>query len=79
MKFEVSKSSVTVLNFAFDVLFSVAATPLGQSKCSWGPSYWCQSYKQAVECKALEHCRSKVWAVKDDVIIILLMAVQIML
>ncbi|XP_073239351.1 prosaposin-like [Porites lutea] len=45
---------------------SVAATPLGQSKCSWGPSYWCQSYKQAVECKALEHCRSKVWAVKDD-------------
>lgn len=46
---------------------TVSASPLGQEKCSWGPSYWCESYKQAVECKALEHCRTKVWAVKNEV------------
>lgn len=55
--------------FAVFVLFvaSVSATPLGESKCSWGPSYWCENYKQAVQCKALEHCRTKVWAVKNEV------------
>lgn len=47
--------------------FAVSAGPTGQEKCSWGPSYWCQKYKQAVECNALEHCRTKVWALKDDV------------
>ncbi|RMX42497.1 hypothetical protein pdam_00020424 [Pocillopora damicornis] len=51
------------------VLFvaSASATPLGQERCSWGPSYWCAKYKQAVECNALEHCRAKVWSVKDEV------------
>lgn len=48
------------------IVASVSATPLGQSKCSWGPSYWCENHKQAVECNALEHCRTKVWAVKDE-------------
>ncbi|KAJ7383615.1 hypothetical protein OS493_026801 [Desmophyllum pertusum] len=50
------------------VLFvaSVSASPTGQGKCSWGPSYWCQNYKQALECNALEHCRTKVWTVKDQ-------------
>lgn len=51
------------------VLFvaSASASPLGQEKCSWGPSYWCAKYKQAVECNALEHCRTKVWSVKEEV------------
>jgi len=48
--------------------FAVSGTPTGQAKCSWGPSYWCQNYKQALECNALEHCRANVWAVKDEVI-----------
>ncbi|KAL9985000.1 hypothetical protein ACROYT_G007351 [Oculina patagonica] len=50
------------------VLFvaSVSATPLGQEKCTWGPSYWCQKYKHAVECNTLEHCRTKVWVLKDE-------------
>ena len=49
--------------------FAVSGTPTGQARCSWGPSYWCQNYKQALECNALEHCRANVWAVKDEVII----------
>ena len=48
--------------------FAVRGTPTGKAKCSWGPSYWCQNYKQALECNALEHCRAKVWAVKNEVI-----------
>ncbi|KAK2572888.1 Prosaposin [Acropora cervicornis] len=54
--------------FAVFVLFvaSVSATPLLEDKCSWGPSYWCENHEQAVECKAVEHCRTNVWAVKDE-------------
>ena len=49
----------------------VSASPstfMGSKKCTWGPSYWCQNYKQAKECKAMEHCREKVWKLKDAVI-----------
>ena len=49
----------------------VSASPstfMGSKKCTWGPSYWCQNYKQAKECKAMEHCREKVWKLKGAVI-----------
>ena len=29
---------------------------LGDSKCTYGPSYWCASRDNAVECNAEEHC-----------------------
>merc|ERR1711868_19276 len=29
---------------------------LGDSKCTYGPSYWCASRENAVECNAEEHC-----------------------
>lgn len=51
-----------------DGYLSVSATPLLEDKCSWGPSYWCENHEQAVECKAVEHCRTNVWAVKDEVV-----------
>lgn len=56
------------LTVAALVLFvaSVSGTTTRQPKCSWGASYWCQNYKQALECNALEHCRANVWAVKDE-------------
>ncbi|KAF4528847.1 hypothetical protein B566_EDAN017671 [Ephemera danica] len=33
----------------------------GGSKCTWGPSYWCQSEFHAMACKATKHCQQKVW------------------
>ncbi|XP_020606225.1 prosaposin-like [Orbicella faveolata] len=57
--------SLTVVALVLFVA-TVSGTPTGQAKCSWGPSYWCQNYKQALECNALEHCRANVWAVKDE-------------
>jgi saposin len=29
---------------------------LGDSKCTYGPSYWCASRDNALECNAIEHC-----------------------
>ncbi|EDV20160.1 expressed hypothetical protein [Trichoplax adhaerens] len=37
---------------------------LGGQSCTWGPSYWCQSAKTAVECDALDHCMKNVWSKK---------------
>ncbi|XP_071455628.1 prosaposin [Hetaerina americana] len=34
---------------------------LGGKKCTWGPSYWCQSEFHANACKAIKHCQDKVW------------------
>lgn len=30
-------------------------------RCTWGQIYWCLNEENATECKALEHCREKVW------------------
>ncbi|CAB3995682.1 hypothetical protein BSL78_18317 [Paramuricea clavata] len=37
---------------------------LGEEKCTYGPSYWCENYKQADKCQAIEHCRKYVWKAK---------------
>ncbi|XP_071537348.1 uncharacterized protein Sap-r isoform X2 [Panulirus ornatus] len=34
---------------------------LGGEKCTWGPSYWCQTKMHAAACKATTHCETKVW------------------
>nr|ADK94870.1 saposin isoform 1 [Penaeus monodon] len=34
---------------------------LGAEKCTWGPSYWCQTKMHATACKATVHCETKVW------------------
>lgn len=34
---------------------------LGAEKCTWGPSYWCQTQMHATACKATAHCETKVW------------------
>ncbi|XP_046570118.1 prosaposin-like [Haliotis rubra] len=34
---------------------------LGQGKCSYGPSFWCASKDNAIQCKAMEHCQKHVW------------------
>ncbi|XP_045625830.2 LOW QUALITY PROTEIN: prosaposin [Procambarus clarkii] len=34
---------------------------LGGDKCTWGPSYWCQTQMHAAACKATVHCQTKVW------------------
>lgn len=39
---------------------------LGASKCTWGPAYWCKSVEAALECNAIEHCRSKVWGLESN-------------
>lgn len=35
--------------------------PLGLKRCTWGPTYWCSSDDTAAECKAVDHCKEKVW------------------
>lgn len=34
---------------------------LGGEKCTWGPSYWCQTQMHATACKATVHCQTKIW------------------
>ncbi|XP_067673391.1 prosaposin-like [Haliotis asinina] len=34
---------------------------LGQDKCSFGPSFWCASKDNAIQCNAMEHCQKHVW------------------
>ncbi|XP_063217466.1 prosaposin [Bacillus rossius redtenbacheri] len=34
---------------------------LGGSRCTWGPSYWCQSAVHAAACKTTKHCQEFVW------------------
>lgn len=33
----------------------------GAKRCTWGISYWCSTNETARECKAVEHCKEKVW------------------
>ena len=32
------------------LLAAVMKTPVGSSKCSWGPAYWCSTPEAAIEC-----------------------------
>jgi saposin len=36
--------------------------PLGQKRCTWGPSYWCSSLSNSRECSSMEHCSNKIWS-----------------
>lgn len=35
---------------------------LGASRCTWGPSYWCENFRNARGCKATNHCIYRVWS-----------------
>ncbi|BFF92326.1 uncharacterized protein DMAD_10406 [Drosophila madeirensis] len=37
---------------------------VGASKCTWGPSYWCDNFSNSKECKATRHCIQTVWEKK---------------
>ncbi|XP_034117679.1 uncharacterized protein LOC117576754 [Drosophila albomicans] len=40
----------------------VAQQPLvGGSKCTWGPSYWCENLSNSKDCRATRHCIQTVW------------------
>lgn len=41
---------------------------LGARKCTWGPSYWCQTKMHANACNAVEHCTEKVWQDQEPAI-----------
>lgn len=41
---------------------------LGAQKCTWGPSYWCQTKMHANACDAVEHCTEKVWMDQEPAI-----------
>eukprot|EP00095_Tigriopus_kingsejongensis_P007881 maker-scaffold127_size327531-snap-gene-2.26 protein:Tk07881 transcript:maker-scaffold127_size327531-snap-gene-2.26-mRNA-1 annotation:"saposin isoform 1" len=38
---------------------------LGSTKCTWGPSYWCQGFPESRQCSATNHCIQNVWSQKD--------------
>jgi len=40
----------------------VGASAEGTDRCTWGPSYWCRSIKEAKECSAMDHCINHNWA-----------------
>lgn len=35
---------------------------VGSSKCTWGPSYWCNDLASSSECMATTHCIDTVWS-----------------
>ncbi|SPP80857.1 uncharacterized protein LOC117583804 [Drosophila guanche] len=37
---------------------------VGASKCTWGPTYWCDNFSNSKECKATRHCIQTVWEKK---------------
>jgi saposin len=39
----------------------LSARLVGTSQCSYGPSYWCASQKNAVQCGAVAHCKRFIW------------------
>ncbi|KAM3963734.1 prosaposin isoform 2-T2 [Aphomia sociella] len=38
---------------------------VGGSQCTWGPSYWCSNFSTGRECRATQHCATKVWSQID--------------
>jgi len=34
---------------------------IGSERCTWGPSYWCQSLVHAQSCGATSHCVERQW------------------
>ncbi|XP_028169067.1 uncharacterized protein LOC114359035 isoform X2 [Ostrinia furnacalis] len=34
---------------------------VGASRCTWGPSYWCNNFSTGHECHATKHCVERVW------------------
>ena len=34
---------------------AVMDAPVGNSKCSWGPAYWCSSPEAAIECNVSDY------------------------
>lgn len=43
--------------------YSVFSDPMliGAEKCTWGPTYWCNSIAESHECAALQFCTKKSW------------------
>lgn len=39
-----------------------SAVVVGQSRCTWGPSYWCSSLRNSRDCQATEHCLNQIWS-----------------
>ncbi|XP_022213394.2 prosaposin [Drosophila obscura] len=37
---------------------------VGVSKCTWGPTYWCDNFSNSKECRATRHCIQTVWEKK---------------
>ncbi|ERL92231.1 hypothetical protein D910_09549 [Dendroctonus ponderosae] len=55
------KSEVNnLLNYFIDVATS-SAHLLGEKRCTYGPSYWCQNLTNAGDCHATKHCIQTVW------------------
>jgi len=35
------------------------------SNCASGPEYWCQSFENAQECGAIQHCTDTAWSLDE--------------
>ena len=60
------RSSLALLGLAVLALAQLGSgtrtfTIVGASKCTWGPSYWCKSIREAKECSANQHCIDNYW------------------
>jgi saposin len=52
--------ALTILSF-FLLSISSSVDGTGTHHCTWGPSYWCESIENALECSAVEYCIGNVW------------------
>ncbi|XP_043251001.1 uncharacterized protein LOC122396524 isoform X5 [Colletes gigas] len=65
MKILIALSAILAVCNARVVINAVDPTDarlLGQEKCTWGPSYWCENIKTASGCNATKHCIKTIWA-----------------
>ncbi|XP_076629716.1 prosaposin isoform X2 [Colletes latitarsis] len=64
MKILIALSAILAVCNARVVINAVDRTDahlLGQEKCTWGPSYWCENIKTASGCNATKHCIKTTW------------------
>merc|ERR1712212_207854 len=62
------KVLLQTVNMKIAALFFLVATAIagasagGRERCTWGPSYWCTSIKEAAPCNTMKYCINHNWA-----------------
>ncbi|XP_076272651.1 prosaposin-like [Rhynchophorus ferrugineus] len=61
MKMNMLSILLVCLTLVVATFAATVPTIPGSEKCSWGPSYWCESKENALLCQTVHHCEAHVW------------------